>query len=204
MHRALAHPTCWINPPVVPSDIHVGTVILQKSHANLSSKVQLSMDVKLHLHVPSRMNREQDVLTCVMVVSCICFFKWLNVKTRWPNSPRSWFNNMSGQLVFALSQVIRVIMRKTMVSFARQLVGLQFSPTEWADLQVIAESMINQEVPFLSALQLPCALSTVFPLQTFQPPWCLHSSTSSVHYWTLATSIPLLHKRDGPNSWPGK
>ncbi len=68
MHRALAHPTCLSNPPGIPSDIHVGTDILQKSHANLSSKVQLSMDVKLHLHVPSRMNREQDVHTCVLVV----------------------------------------------------------------------------------------------------------------------------------------
>lgn len=170
MHRALAHPTCWTNPPVVPSDIHVGTVILQKSHANLSSKVQLSMDVKLHLHVPSRMNREQDVLTCVMVVSCICFFKWLNVKTRWPNSPRSWFNNMSGQLVFALSQVIRVIMRKTMVSFARQLVGLQFSPTEWADLQVIPESMINQEVPFYQLCNFLVHCLQFFPYKLSNPP----------------------------------
>jgi hypothetical protein len=56
---------------------------------------------------------------------------------------------MSGQLVLALSQVIGVyFMRKTMVSFVRQLVGLQFSPSWRADLQVIPESMINQEVSF--------------------------------------------------------
>jgi hypothetical protein len=103
-------------------------------------------------------------------VSCICFFKWLNVKTRWPNSPRSWFNNMSGQLVFALSQVIRVIMRKTMVSFVRQLVGLQFSPTEWADLQVIPESMINQEVPFYQLCNFLVHCLQLFPYKLSNPP----------------------------------
>jgi hypothetical protein len=107
---------------------------------------------------------------------------------------------MSGQLVFALSQVIGVLYEKDNGELCKAACWVTVL-TNWMSWPSGHSRVDDQSRGvLLSALQLPCALSTVFPLQTFQPPWCLHSSTSSVHYWTLATSIPLLHKLDGPNS----